>query len=174
MALSFPVTESGKLRNSHRLSLAFFWFAGLISGIFFYNAAEEVCDPLICRIPCSATSFFSLLFSAALPFLFSAFAFFLASTALLTPVIFGEGFLFSLVSFGLIQAYGDAGWLVCGLILLSRWVCEPFLYFMWLRFLSDSRSACGSECFFWTCLAILSECVYFCIISPFLACLIII
>lgn len=109
------------------------WVSGHASG-FLVSSMRTVVS--------SRVSIMGLLSSLVLPFLFSAFAVYLAQPMLLFPIAFWKAFLFSYTGCGMFAAWGSAGWLVTPLVMCSSFCAMPVLYWYWLRHI-------GGEGFLW-------------------------
>ncbi len=128
-------------RNSCGALLAFFWFAGLISGIFFVQSAGASFLAPMHGIFFSNMSIFALLNSLILPLIFSVCAVICGQSIFLLPIAFGKAFLFSFLSFGISRVWNSYGWLISHLLLFSDYLCMPILYCFWLRHLFKCRRA---------------------------------
>ena len=160
------------LRKGSTFFLAFFWLSGLICGILVFLSAGNSLIPLMRSALSAPVSIVGLLCVSMLPFLLSVFAVFVSNPRLILLVSFGKAFFFSLVSLGVIQAFGSAGWFVRWLLLFSDSVSLPLLYWYWCRYISGSREFCGWETCGVLSLGLLIGSVDYCLVSPFLALLI--
>lgn len=174
LTLRISSDRDGRHRSVCRFLLAFFWLTGILCGISWVTFTENTLAVLLHRLPYRPVSLGPALLSTLLPFAISALAVKGFGFAALFPVVFTEAFLLTAISFGLIQAYGPSGWLISGILLLGNWFCEPLLYLMWLRDILYFGNASTLERVLFLCLAFWAECIFICIISPYLACLIII
>ena len=113
-------------------------------------------------------SIVGLLCVTIFPFLFSAFAVYISEPWLLLPVSFGDAFVLSFVSLGVMQCYGSAGWLVRWLLTFSASLAAPLLYLYWLRHLTGRRRFSSLEAACVLCLYALIGSVDFRLISPLL------
>lgn len=160
------------MRVGGRFFLAFSWIAGLICGVWFFLAADNYSVALMRGCHHSAVSIVCLLAFTALPFLLSIFMAFTSKPALILLVCFCRAFLFSFVSFGIIQCYGSSAWLLRNLLLFHDCAAIPILYFFWLRGMSDTRFFYSLEAFLLLSLSTLIGSIDYSIISPFAAYLI--
>lgn len=154
-------------RKSNRSLLAFFWIIGLVLGIIFGWFTNVSRISLMRRLSASSVSIVGLLCVTALPFLLSAFVFFISQPWMLMPICFVKAFLFSYVSLTVFQEWYSAGWLIWSLLLFSDCTTAPLLYLFWLRWISGEREISKTELFCVLSVVILISCVDFCIISPF-------
>lgn len=156
-------------RKGSTTFLALSFLLGLVFGVAVFSAAGDSFLSLMRGILSGSVSIVGLLCVTFLPFLFSAFAVSISEPWLLLPVSFGKAFLFSLVSLGLLQGFGSAGWLVRWLLMFSDLVSLPLLYGFWQRHISGERRYCFAECFALLSFFFLIGSVDYCCISPFLA-----
>lgn len=94
------------------LFLAFCWIAGLLSGTSACLAAGDSLNSLMRGAAARPVSIVSLLGVTMFPFLLSAFAVYISEPWLLLIVSFGDAFVLSFVSLGVMRCGGSAGWLV--------------------------------------------------------------
>ena len=159
------------MRKRYCLALAFCWCCGMLWGIGFCCEAASVLLPWIRRTVLVEPEYGPLLCVRLLPFLCSVCAVVFSVPPILYGVCFVRGFLMGFVSFGILYGFGDAGWMICGLLQLGSCLSIPALYLYWLRCLSGK-----GKCLFGgaVCFLVLLGIAYvdYCVISPFLACLI--
>lgn len=169
MALFFKQGLPRFWRKGSTLFLAFFWFLGLAFGILFFLLSGDSFVSLMRGTLTSSVSIIRVLCVSLLPFLLSAFAVFISEPRLLLLICFGKAFLFSFVSFGVIQAFGSAGWLVRWLLLFSDCASVPVLYWFWLRNISGNSRFCFWEICGFLSMELLIGSIDYCLVSPFLA-----
>lgn len=156
-------------RKGSTFFLALSWCLGLISGIVLFLFAGTQILPWMRSTAYGAVSIVGLLCVTLLPFLFSAFAVFISEPWLLLPISYGKAVLFSLISLGILQSFGSAGWLVRLLLMFSDSVSVPLLYCFWHRHISGRRKLAFSEAWNAVSLCILIGSIDYCLVSPFLA-----
>lgn len=149
--------------------LACAWTAGLFSGLLFSSSAGDSLFPAMLAAARSPVSVFGLLASILLPFLFTAFAVYISQPRLLVPIAFFKAFLFSYLGFGILTAFGSAGWLVRLLLTFSDLFTMPLLWWIWLN---DTPETFIRRCAAAFLVAAPVGIIDYCIISPFLAMLI--
>ena len=88
------------------LFLAFCWIAGLLSGASACLAAGDSLNSLMRGAAARPVSIVSLLGVTMFPFLLSAFAVYISEPWLLLIVSFGDAFVLSFVSLGVVQCSG--------------------------------------------------------------------
>lgn len=88
---------------------------------------------------------------------------------LLLIVSFGDAFVLSFVSLGVMRCGGSAGWLVRWLLVFSASLASPLMYLYWLRHLTGRRRFDGLEAACVLCLCALIGSVDFRLVSPLLA-----
>ena len=151
------------------LHLASVWLLGLISGA----AAAVSCDGSAVLIPetflTQTPGFATLLPVTLLPLILAVSTAYMSVPVLRLPIAFGEGFLFTFAAVFITGAYGDAGWLVCTLVMFSGIMTLPVFWYLlstpdkprfWHRAAASAVAVtliCCADCY---------------IISPFLASLI--
>lgn len=160
------------LRKGGRFILAFFWVTGLLCGIFAFRRVGSDLVPLMRRAAYAPVSIVGILCAATLPFLLSAFAVFLSRPVWILPICFGKAFCFSLISMGILQAYGSAGWLIRYLLLFGNCASAPILYWLWLQYFRKYRSTPLWEGTLAFSLALLLGSINYRVIAPLLASLI--
>ena len=151
------------------LFLAFCWIAGLLSGASACLAAGASLISLMRGAAARPVSIVSLLGVTMFPFLLSAFAVYISEPWLLLPVSFGDAFVLSFVSLGVMRCGGSAGWLVRWLLVFSASLASPLMYLYWLRHLTGRRRFDGLEAACVLCLCALIGSVDFRLVSPLLA-----
>lgn len=120
-------------RNRSCILLAFCWTSGFIAGFLFYNYNLHTLSSLMRRIVFTPVSIVGLTLTFLLPFLFSAFAVFNHTPIWIFPISAYKAFSFSIVSIGLVDSMGSAGWLYWILLLTGDILSMPVLYLYWLR-----------------------------------------
>ena len=169
MAQHFHRNKPAWWRKYSFLFLAFCWIAGLLSGASVYLAAGDSLNSLMRSAVMRPVSIVSLLCVTMFPFLISAFAVYISEPWLLLIVSFGDAFVLSFVSLGVVQCSGSAGWLVRWLLVFSASLASPLMYLYWLRHLTGRRRFDGLEAACVLCLCALIGSVDFRLVSPLLA-----
>lgn len=147
------------------------WCFGLLLGCCLAAAHGNACKALILAAPSSRASLPGLLLVTFLPFLFFVFAARI-SQLLIFFVCFIKAFLFSFCAFGMMSAFGSAGWLVCLLFFFADICCLPFFIWFALRHAKGREDALKRDLTVCLCAVILFSAIDFFYISPFLAMLI--
>lgn len=163
---------SSCLRKSSRWILAFCWTSGLVFGIFFFLAAGDSIILLMRRIPLGTVSIVSLLGITTFPFLLSFFVVSISKPIMILPISFLKAFTFSFVSLGILHGFGLYGWLLRYLLLFTDCASVPLLYLLWQRNLADGNLFLGWKNSLYFLSACLIGSLDYCIISPYLVCLI--
>lgn len=156
-------------RKIGKALLACCWGLGIACGIIGYVSAGGTLFSLMRSSVYGTMSIVGLLCISILPFLLSAFAVSISFPFLLYPLCFCKAFLFIFISFGVLQSYSDAGWLVRCLLLFSDNVGVPLLYCFWLRHLPGCPKSSPAENALFLASFLVLGCVDYRIISPFLA-----
>ena len=143
------------------------FFLGHLLGVLCSGSASE---PFLSGMHTAAgcrVSIIGLLSSVGLPFLLAAWAVYIRCPFLLVPIAFGKAFSFSCVGYRICTAWGDAGWLVAGLMMFGTLFSMPVL--CWY-----CRCHIGGRDFSWVlffmalaCLVVIGI-VDYCWIAPFL------
>ena len=109
------------------------WFLGLsfflghVSGVWCSGSASDLFLPAMRMAVSGCVSIIGLLSCSLLTFLISALAVYQGRHILLIPIAFVKAFLFSYVGYRLFLAWGQAGWLVTGLMMFSSFCSLPSL-----------------------------------------------
>lgn len=133
----FNLPEPG--RRKRILVLSFSFFLGHLLGVWISGTASELFLSEMRRATESPVSIIGLLSPSVLPFLFSAFAVYGKRPVFLIPIAFCKAFLFSYVGYRWWITWGQAGWLVTGLVMFTALLSLPVLYWYWLRYM-DGRN----------------------------------
>lgn len=169
MARIFLRDGFGFWRKGSTVFLALCYLLGLFCGAVFCILSGYSISSLMRSVPHGAVSIVDLLSVTALPFLLSAFAVFISEPRLIFFICFGKAFLFCVISLGISEAFGSAGWLVRWLSMFSDIMGMPVLYLYWLRILSSGRKPLFGETFVFASLIFLIGSIDFCLITPLLA-----
>lgn len=153
--------------------LASLWILGLSSGIWAYASAGDSVTSLMRGTVSGAVSIVSLLCVTGLPFLLSAFAVFISCPWLIFPLAFLKGVLFSFTAMGIIVTFGSAGWLIRQLLCFADVAAMPLLYWFWLLCFRTGEWFGGMQLMLTAALLFLLGSIDYCLISPYLANLII-
>lgn len=149
--------------------LAMCWLLGLLSGAVLSGMADPAFSSMMHAAAASRVSIVRLLTVTVLPFLCSAFAVYLSRPWLLLPMAYCKGLTVSCAAFGLMTAFGSAGWLLRGLTMFSSLCTAPVLVFYWLRHISGERRFSGTLLLFSLAAVFLVCGIDFCYIAPILA-----
>lgn len=155
--------------NESSFHLAFVWISGLISGALCSFAAGCNLVSLMRMAVLGHVSIINLLLFLTLPLFFSAFAVYTSQSWLLIPIAFCKAFLFTYLGFGLMAAFGSAGWLIHLLFMFSDILTLPLLWSYWKKALSGSRSSTLRRTASVLAANVIIGCVDYRFISPFLA-----
>ncbi len=167
MAGHFYPPCRGIWRKCSLYLLAFFFLAGLLSGpwVFRNHSALSWVDGFLNGSP----SYLRLILFTFLPFLLSAFAVSCRMPGLLLGISFVKGFLFGTAAFLLVSGCGSAGWLLRFFFLFSDSLSLPLLCCFWLRYLPGDRELEPGVLLFNFAMVSLICSTDVCVISPFLA-----
>lgn len=108
--------------------LAFLWLGGLLSGYVLSRFLGDVFYSLMRQAMLCPVSIVSALVFNAFPFMIAAFAVYIGSPRLLYVLCFCKLLLFGCLAFGVLTAYGSAGWLVRQMLQFSDLCLLPVLY----------------------------------------------
>lgn len=157
------------LRRKSIVFLAIWWFAGLILGALAAYHLSDSFFPLMRAAAQSRVSIVSLMTVTLLPLLASALAVSLDRSVLIFGISFIKAFLYSLCLAGMIGTFGSAAWLVAFLFLFSDNLTIPVLFLFWFRHIEGRRRSFCTDCLVCSVVCVLVGIMDFCLISPFLA-----
>ena len=143
------------------------WTFGLIFGALVARNSVHL-PMMICSIATQAPSLLHLLIVALLPFLFTALAVYLSKPWLIVPIALLKAFCFAFCTFGVVLAFGSAGWLVQLFLLFTDTCVIPILIFSWLRYLSHTERSMRGLLIVCSVAAFSIAMVDYFVISPFL------
>ena len=166
------IMHSNKLQifrqQTCKVLLCVCWMLGLVFGAVFSAGADSTFLLLMRRTEFSV-SIVGLLLVAMLPFLFTAYAFFLSNRFLIIIFAFLKAFSFSYCLFGLSAVYGTGSWLAWILLMFSDLGTLPVLMWLWIHFLGSPERSIRTK--FVCCLSVSALIVMadYWMISPFAA-----
>ena len=166
----FHLPEFG--RRGAAVGLVLLFLFGLLLGVWLSGSASDSLFSPMRAVVSSRVSIIGLLSSLLLPLLFSAFAVYIGRPVLLIPIAFWKAFSFSYLSWGLLQAWNSAGWLIASLLLFSSACSLPVLCWYWLGQIHRPEFRLLPLCIAAGAL-ILIGILNYCLILPFLAVIII-
>lgn len=152
--------------------LAACWLTGLLLGIFYAARAGDTYSLLMRMAPSCRVSISGLAASALLPFLFAAFAVYISKPELLILVCFLKAFSFACCGFGVMDAFGSAGWLIRPLLQFSDGCTIPLLCWFSIRHISDIQPTWRADIGVCCMIAAVAVGFDYCLVSPFLVTLI--
>lgn len=155
-------------RKGSTVLLAACWAGGFLSGGLFCVFCDHSFFSLMHRLPYCSVSIVGQILFPSLPFLFSAFAVFIAKPRLLLLIGFLKAFVFSLVSMSFVLSFGSSGWLL-RLLLLFTDLCSMPLLFGYQRKCLHASAVSGVELLAALSLLILIGSVDCGYVLPFLA-----
>ncbi len=141
------LTPVGKLSSGQlRLSPILFWIVwtfGLLSGLYVVSESNDSARSVFLLFLSSRSTLVGLILTQMFPLVFSCFIFWLSKPNLIHLVIFIKAFLFAYCAFGIVLAYGTAGWMIRWIILFSS-SCStlPLLWFWCRNFTKKGESYC--------------------------------
>jgi hypothetical protein len=121
------------IRRKFCSRLAFFFLAGLASGVYLYTHSNPLILPLMDRAADASVSIVGLASAVILPFLLSAFLVNLGWKQFLPLVAFGKAFCFAFVATGILSCHGAGGWIALPLLMFSDILSIPVLWLYWLQ-----------------------------------------
>ena len=160
----FMVFQNRKLRT---IILAFCWCAGLLTGCYFANCAGNIHYSMMRRATSCSVSIAGLVV-VLLPFLFSAFAVYWNRPSLMYIVCFLKAWSFTLAAYGILNAFGSAGWLVRFLVQFSDILLLCPLCWFFLRHIRGNSAQWKRD--LWICSAAAAAVcsIDYCVVSRFL------
>ena len=144
------------------------WICGLLLGIHYASRADDTYFLLMHTAATARVSITGLLAAVFLPFLFSAFAVYILRPELLLAVCFLKAASFSCCSFGLMHAFGSAGWLVRFLLQFSDCFMIPVLLWFSVRHIVKSVKPVWRDFLICSLWMLIVGAFDYCIVSPFL------
>jgi len=154
-------------RKGSTVFLAFFFFLGLITGLYCFLRTEALIFSLMRGCFINSVSIVKALISSLFPFLLSAFAFFFSLPWMVYLASFFEAFLFIFVSLLALFTFHPVGFLVRFFLLIGDIVAMPIMYFFWHRWLFRKQEVPLSELFLFISLGLLIGCIECCVFFPF-------
>lgn len=115
------------------------WVAGLLAGLYTVSIVPTSYFSLMRSILYDRMSIVVLVLTLIFPFLFSYVAYRLSMPFLIFPIAFLKAFTFAYSAFGVVMAYGDAGWMMRWLLLFSDSFIVVLLLWFWFRNASANR-----------------------------------
>lgn len=153
--------------------LAFVWSLGLGFGIWAHALSGDSVSTLMRSNLFGTVSIVRLLCVTGLPFLISAFAVLISCRWLIFPVAFFKGVTVSFTAMGFLFSFGSAGWLIRFLLTFADVASLPLLYWFWITCFSGRDRYWAARGMLTAALLLLLGSIDYCLISPFLASLII-
>lgn len=150
------------------IAVTIVWCAGLLLGIAVAVGSDDSAFSLMRLAARCRVSIVSILITAILPFLFSAYAVSVSKPGFLLLVCFLKAYSFGLCGYLVSAAFGSAGWLVQPLLQFTDVCTLPFLVWFFLRGSSRQENTFRRD--LWVCLiaAATAAITDWLIISPFL------
>ena len=155
-------------RNYRFLYLAFAMMAGVVCGVHLAMQSANSFVPLMRAAAGCRMSIVGLIASRFLPFLFAAFAVYIAKYWLLIPAFFIKGCAITWSGCLAVAAFGSAGWLVQPLLQFSDLLLLPVLFWFCIRRIVQSHAAIWRDLKICGTAFVLVGALDYCIISPFL------
>lgn len=151
MHCSFPQKLIVCVRRSCKAILVLFWYIGFCGGALAAAAAGNLTS--LMRAYCdSSVSIVGLLIVPFFPFLLSAVAVYFSCTWLLYSTALGKMFCFGFCACAVSGTFGNAGWLICLLLLFTDFFTMPVLCWFQLRYTDTNKKKFWTDvfiCVFW-------------------------
>ena len=132
-----------QFRRKRPFLLTVFFLLGHLLGVWASGHTSSFLLSAMRTVVSSRVSVIGLFSSLVLPFLFSAFAVYLAQPLLLFPIAFWKAFLFSYTGSALFAYWGGAGWLIMPLLMFGSICSMPVLCWYWMHHICGRRFRCG-------------------------------
>lgn len=158
--------SSGSLHPIRGLILAVFWISGLTGGILTGLMSGTFLTSMMRSTLAGAVSIVSLMSTALLPFLLSAFAVFFSCRWLVYPIALLRAFLYGFSGQGITACFGSAGWLFRLLLCFTQLCCAPVFYWYCMQCLRPCGEGHGLRTVSVLCLVLLIGSIDYCLISP--------
>ena len=143
------------------------WLAGLVAGLFAATHSTTLHNTLTQSLSYSRLSVVGFLVSLSFPFLLSAIFFRMSLFGLVIPLIFGKAFSYSWCVCAILILFGDAGWLLCRLLIFSDSIVTVLLLWYWFRGLDRENVRRQVDLLLCLVIALAIGCIDCCAISPF-------
>lgn len=145
-----------------------FWCLGLLMGIHLAATFDLEYFSLMRPIVTSRTSIVCLIAAQLLPFLFVAYAAYISKSWLIILAGSFKIFAFSFCTFSIWKSFGCAGWLMCVLIMFADMFAVPLMCWFSLRCISQCKGSAKRDLLICIGLTLLTACIDYFVISPFL------
>lgn len=133
MDFFFRHFSSGPIRRNVLCYLASAWILGLVIGMFVSFRVPDQVVSMVRNAAFAPVSFVGIMSAALLPLLLSIPAAFHSNAYLLVPLSFICSFFYGFYGTAILTAFGPAGWLVRPLLIFSRFLMTPVIWFYWVR-----------------------------------------
>lgn len=149
------------------LSVAITWVTGLLAGFIFLHQTTFI--SLMCSVHFLRTSIIGLLFSLAIPLLLTYILLRFFNFYCILPLIFLKAFSFICTYSGLMITFGNAGWLICGMILFSDFILVVLLLLQWFHAAIGKKCRPLEEIIVYCLIPIFTVCLDYLVVSPYVA-----
>lgn len=147
--------------------VATFWLLGLVAGVCFINWTSF--SSLMYSVHYPRISILGLIISLAIPFVISYILLRFLNFYFILPIIFIKAFSFIFGYGAIMIAYGNAGWLVSGMLLFSDFSVVVLLLFIWYS--SATGQCCNprKRVILYILIPTLIGCYDYFVVSPYVA-----
>lgn len=141
------------------------WISGLLAGV--YLIYETSFASLMCSVLFSRISIIGLFVSLVLPLLLSYILLRCFHFYCILPIVFLKAFSFMCCYGSIMIAFGNAGWLVAGMLLFSDCFLVVLLLLLWLRVASGRSCSPRFFTMSYILVSLVIGCFDYLVVSPF-------
>lgn len=156
-------------RKYHTILLILFVVTGSLLGMLCAVTSRSILDSMMRGCAYASVSIVRMVFAVLLPFAAVILAALYSKCSALFPICFFKFFSFCFCMMGIRLAYGSAGWMLCGLLMLSDAVSVLLLFRLSLRHINGFLPTFGSELLLSILLILGISLLDYIYIAPFLA-----
>ena len=167
MRALFIISGIRKTLHTKAIFVASSWLFGLLASAYFVHQttfASLMCSVLFLRI-----SIFGLLTSLAIPLFLTYILLRFFSFYYVLPLVFLKAFSFMCCYFGITSAFGNAGWLVSGMVLFSDFFLVTLLLLQWFNAATGKMYSPEKYLVVYCILPIIVVCFDYLVVSPYAA-----
>ena len=136
----FAVKSAADLWRKYAIIfLSFSWVFGLASGLLYSFCLYPRYDPLVMSALFADVTIVDIMLISVIPIVLSVLCVHCSFPVLLIPLAFFKAFSFSISSFRLLWAFGNAGWLLRFLLMFSDCALVVVLLWLWIRHINGSK-----------------------------------
>ena len=161
--------QAGK-RNTFPVNLillASAWIFGLLAGVFLVNQTSAIFP--MCSVVFLRISVVGLITSMAMPLLISYILLRLFRFCYILPLVFIKALTFIVCYYSVTVAFGNAGWLIRGMIFFSDSTVVCILILQWFHAAVGEEYSVSANVILYIIAPIIVGCFDYFVVSPYLA-----